>query len=371
MYVPGPVTPEQLEAVALTECIDSLSRRLETRNYEIESSIPRPPSPPPEYDKHGKRINTREQRAIAKLETRRTLAVLRAFELIPNYVPPRSFTGLTRSVEKFYLPVHAYPHINFIGLLLGPRGNNLRRMETESGSKISIRGRGSVKEGGRAPSQPGSNENLHCTVSALFPENIEKAFQLIQEVVDTAIKTPEHQNDFKRSQLRQLAELNGTLRDYENQLCSHCHLPGHIRFACPERLAMIENAECRCCKAKGHLMKDCPEKNGNPASQSRNTAVEDFLHEIGDIDDDKPGAVKPNEYNGEKEEFSNPAPEKGAMSSQDPSDSSKSSFSTSIGKLLGPPGLDLELGSPTPLPPPAAFLVPSAPPPAAWKPPEK
>lgn len=371
MYVPGPITPEQLEAVALTECIDSLSRRLENQNYEIESSIPRPPSPPPEYDKHGKRVNTREQRAIRQLETERTLAVLRAFELIPNYVPPQNFTSLTRSIEKFYLPVHAYPHINFIGLLLGPRGNNLRRMETESGSKISIRGRGSVKEGGRAPNQSGSDENLHCTVSAIFPESIEKAFQLIQEVVDTAIETPEHQNDFKRSQLRQLAELNGTLRDYENQLCSHCHMPGHIRFACPERLAMIENAECRFCRTKGHLMKNCPNKNAVSTPQTSNSAVEDFLHEIGDIDVEKPGAFEPTEANTEKNEKSKLVSGEGATDFKEPEGSSERGTSTSIGKLLGPPGLDIQKETSELLPPPAAFSAPSAPPPAAWKPPGK
>jgi hypothetical protein len=37
-----------------------------------------------------------------------------------------------------------------------------------------------------------------------------------------AASTPEGQNDHKRNQLRELASLNGTLRDDENQLCQNC-----------------------------------------------------------------------------------------------------------------------------------------------------
>ena len=37
--------------------------------------------------------------------------------------------------------------MNFIGLIIGPRGNTLKKMERETGAKIMIRGKGSVKEG--------------------------------------------------------------------------------------------------------------------------------------------------------------------------------------------------------------------------------
>jgi splicing factor 1 len=40
-----------------------------------------------------------------------------------------------------------YPHHNFIGLIIGPRGNTQKRMQQETNTKIAIRGRGSVKEG--------------------------------------------------------------------------------------------------------------------------------------------------------------------------------------------------------------------------------
>ena len=45
------------------------------------------------------------------------------------------------------IPQDEYPEINFVGLLIGPRGNTLKTMEKDTGAKIIIRGKGSVKEG--------------------------------------------------------------------------------------------------------------------------------------------------------------------------------------------------------------------------------
>jgi splicing factor 1 len=40
-----------------------------------------------------------------------------------------------------------------------------------------------------------------------------------------AASIPEGQNELKRNQLRELAALNGTLRDDENQACQNCMSP--------------------------------------------------------------------------------------------------------------------------------------------------
>ena len=49
--------------------------------------------------------------------------------------------------DKVMIPQDEHPEINFVGLLIGPRGNTLKAMERETGAKIIIRGKGSVKEG--------------------------------------------------------------------------------------------------------------------------------------------------------------------------------------------------------------------------------
>lgn len=140
--------------------------------------------------------------------------------------------------------------ILIVGLLIGPRGNTLKKMETESGAKIAIRGKGSVKEGkGRSDAAHTSNqeEDLHCLIMADTEEKVNKAKKLINNIIETvreacrvyhigrccvlmtnddcwekAASIPEGQNELKRNQLRELAALNGTLRDDENQACQNC-----------------------------------------------------------------------------------------------------------------------------------------------------
>ena len=122
-------------------------------------------------------------------------------------------------------------------------------METESLAKIAIRGKGSVKEGkGRSDAAHTSNqeEDLHCLIMADTEEKVNKAKKLIHNVIETvcgpfprcfahpmlintkAASIPEGQNELKRNQLRELAALNGTLRDDENQACQNCKIRPHF-----------------------------------------------------------------------------------------------------------------------------------------------
>ena len=119
-------------------------------------------------------------------------------------------------------------------------------MESESGAKIAIRGKGSVKEGkGRSDAAAMSNleEDLHCLVTADSEEKVHPplfefvanifqvaaAIAAIERIIETAASTPEAQNELKKNQLRMLATLNGTLRDDEGQACQNCTLPQILR----------------------------------------------------------------------------------------------------------------------------------------------
>lgn len=80
-----------------------------------------------------------------------------------------------------------------VGLLIGPRGNTLKKMETESGAKIAIRGKGSVKEGkGRSDAAHASNqeEDLHCLIMADTEEKVNKAKKLIHNIIETVRSHP-------------------------------------------------------------------------------------------------------------------------------------------------------------------------------------
>ena len=61
-------------------------------------------------------------------------------------------------------------------------------MESESGAKIAIRGKGSVKEGkGRSDAAHTSNqeEDLHCLIMADTEEKVNKAKKLINNIIET------------------------------------------------------------------------------------------------------------------------------------------------------------------------------------------
>ncbi|KAH3765894.1 Branchpoint-bridging protein [Pelomyxa schiedti] len=139
---------------------------------------------------------------------------------------------------KIPIPDAQFPDYNFIGLLIGPRGKTQKRIESESGAKISIRGKGSIKEGSRArDSAPksSSDEPLHVLVTGDSQEQLARASDLVKPLL-----TPmdESTNEWKKCQLRELAECNGTLRD-RTWLSPEPELPSEIstndsRFGEPE-----------------------------------------------------------------------------------------------------------------------------------------
>ncbi|KDN45670.1 hypothetical protein RSAG8_04754, partial [Rhizoctonia solani AG-8 WAC10335] len=222
------VSQRELDNYAVKIRLDEINRKLQTNSF-IPPERERSPSPPPTYDAHGRRTNTREVRYRKKLEEERVRLVDRAMKSDPNFRPPAEYHQQKKSLrpqDKVYIPVKEFPEINFFGLLVGPRGNSLKKMEKESGAKISIRGKGSVKEGKGRPDAfaDDSEEDLHCLIMAESDDKVAACVALINKVIETAASTPEGQNDHKRNQLRELAALNGTLRDDENQICQNCVL---------------------------------------------------------------------------------------------------------------------------------------------------
>ncbi|BFZ63788.1 Branchpoint-bridging protein [Saitoella coloradoensis] len=269
------MTSEQLEAYALHLRLEEIGQKLKI-NDVVPPDDERSPSPAPQYDSFGRRTNTREVRYRKKLEDERHRLVDKAMRTIPDFKPPADYRRPTKTQEKIYIPVNDYPEINFIGLLIGPRGNTLKKMETESGAKIAIRGKGSVKEGkGRSDAAANSNleEDLHCLIMADSEDKIKKAIAAIEKIIETAASIPEGQNDLKRNQLRELAMLNGTLRDDENQICQNCGNKGHRKYDCPEQRNYTANIICRICGNAGHMARDCTQRN-DPYARNQGDAVD-------------------------------------------------------------------------------------------------
>lgn len=125
------MTNEQLEAYTLHLRIQEISEKLRINDvvpadgdrYVSQSSTTacedsdmfasRSPSPPPQYDNFGRRVNTREYRYRKRLEDERHKQIEKAMKIIPNYHPPADYRRPTKTQEKVYVPVNDYPEINF------------------------------------------------------------------------------------------------------------------------------------------------------------------------------------------------------------------------------------------------------------------
>ncbi|CAG8660918.1 7438_t:CDS:2, partial [Paraglomus occultum] len=110
-------------------------------------------------------------------------------------------------------------------------------------------------------------EDLHCLVTAESEDKVAKAVKMINKIIETSASVPEGQNELKRQQLRELAALNGTLRDDENQICTNCGATGHRKYECSESQNFTINLTCRICDGHGHTARDCMERNNPEALQ--------------------------------------------------------------------------------------------------------
>lgn len=139
-------------------------------------------SPTPTYDAQGKRSNTRDLRAKQNLINERHYLIEKAIKINPQFKPPADYrTSSTKRTKKIYIPIKNYPDYNFIGLIIGPRGMTQKQMEKETGAKIAIRGRGSVKEG--KGHQPGEEEDLHCLITGDTKAQINAAAKMVKKLL--------------------------------------------------------------------------------------------------------------------------------------------------------------------------------------------
>ncbi|KAJ2316986.1 hypothetical protein IWW52_003366, partial [Coemansia sp. RSA 2704] len=262
------MSKEQVESYATVLRIDEITRRLKSGDV-VPPDGQRSPSPPPTYNSEGKRTNTREHRYRRKLEEERMRLVEEQLRRDPGYRPPADFRRRSRYSEKVFIPVDENPGLNFIGLLIGPRGNTLKKIEGDSGTKISIRGRGSIKEGKRRDDAhiPGADEDLHCHVVGDTEEKVRRGVRIVREIIQKACVTPEGHNDLKRNQLRELAALNGTLRDDEGQACTNCGSLDHRKWECEESTNVTLSLVCSICGNHGHPARDCARRNDPEALQ--------------------------------------------------------------------------------------------------------
>lgn len=105
-------------------------------------------------------------------------------------------------------------------------------MQKETNTKIAIRGKGSMKEG--ASKDPkydyGEDDRLHVLITGDKQAEVDMAARMIENLLKTS---EEVRNEHKKMQLRELAALNGTLKEVEDK-CTLCGDTAHRSFDCPK-----------------------------------------------------------------------------------------------------------------------------------------
>ncbi|XP_034049507.1 protein quaking-B isoform X2 [Thalassophryne amazonica] len=140
----------------------------------------------------------------------------RDLEELPEAVGP-----VAQLQEKLYVPVKEYPDFNFVGRILGPRGLTAKQLEAETGCKIMVRGKGSMRDKKKEEMNRGKpnwehlSEDLHVLITVEDTHNRAKIKlqRAINEVKKLLVPAAEGEDNLKKMQLMELAILNGTYRD--------------------------------------------------------------------------------------------------------------------------------------------------------------
>ncbi|XP_075454226.1 KH domain-containing, RNA-binding, signal transduction-associated protein 2 [Ascaphus truei] len=140
--------------------------------------------------------------------------------------------------ERVLIPVKQYPKVapakdplclqvlegrlpvkfNFVGKLLGPRGNSLKRLQEETGAKMSILGKGSMRDKAKEEELRKSGEakyahlsdELHVLIEVFAPPG--EAYSRMSHALEEIKKflVPDYNDEIRQEQLRELSYLNGS-----------------------------------------------------------------------------------------------------------------------------------------------------------------
>ncbi|XP_028279541.1 KH domain-containing, RNA-binding, signal transduction-associated protein 2 [Parambassis ranga] len=120
--------------------------------------------------------------------------------------------------ERVLIPVQQYPKFNFVGKLLGPRGNSMKRLQEETGVKMSILGKGSMRDKSKEEELRKSGEakyahlsnDLHVLIEVFAPPG--EAYSRMSHALEEIKKflVPDYNDEIRQEQLRELSLLNGS-----------------------------------------------------------------------------------------------------------------------------------------------------------------
>jgi splicing factor 1 len=134
-----------------------------------------------------------------------------AHSICPEIKIPATFRPGIKEL-KIFIPQTASVSSNFVGMVLGPRGLTHKKLESQTGAKITIRSRDAQKKMKISPDSRshyvlGLDEEAHIHIASSSWNNVDKAAQLVEPLL-TNIQ--EEKNITKRAQMMKLASISGS-----------------------------------------------------------------------------------------------------------------------------------------------------------------
>lgn len=112
--------------------------------------------------------------------------------------------------ERVLIPTKQYPRFNFVGKILGPQGSTIKRLQEETGAKISVFGKGSMRDKSKEEDMRKSGEqkyahlsmDLHVFIEVMapIPECYLRMAHAMDEVKKHLVPDPEEQAQYLERQ---------------------------------------------------------------------------------------------------------------------------------------------------------------------------
>eukprot|EP00745_Piridium_sociabile_P023498 TRINITY_DN3665_c0_g1_i2.p1 TRINITY_DN3665_c0_g1~~TRINITY_DN3665_c0_g1_i2.p1 ORF type:complete len:366 (+),score=93.85 TRINITY_DN3665_c0_g1_i2:76-1173(+) len=161
---------------------------------------------------HASRLITQEIERLEKGDDRKENRSVAFIDVHPNQ--PQN-TGL-----KVRIPIREFPRFNFVGKLLGPKGNTLKRLQEETGCKMAILGKGSMrdkakeeemrKEGGKKYSHLTDELHVFVEVQAEMTDAYRRLAHAVSELKKFLV--PDANDDIRQQQLQEMMYMGDDAR---------------------------------------------------------------------------------------------------------------------------------------------------------------
>jgi splicing factor 1 len=229
--------------------LEDLHRKIQGHEMEDVDADIRPPSPPPVYDKAGNRLNTRDIRIRKAMTAEYNRLIRFMIKHVDGYLPPVDWKP-AKLLKKIIIPIEKFPQAPFMGVIIGPRGVNHKRLQETTGCKIFIRGR-DIGDKWQSDEEAAMPQHVH--IEGETEDQILTAERLIEPLLNP--ESPEF--EYARTHgMQQLAMVHGYSLNKAEQRCGICGALGHLGYECPETNVQnykMANVTCTICGDKGHV----------------------------------------------------------------------------------------------------------------------